>query len=119
MKYLRFLLLLLMINPGSGLVPGVSSCIAQTGKATQPEKTENLLIIGWDGVRWQEIFTGVDSALVNNPSYTRSATAMKKLYWDDDPGIRRKKLFPFFWSTIQEQGQLYGNRLIGSKVDVS
>ncbi len=28
-------------------------------------KTENLLLIGWDGVRWQEIFTGVDSSLMN------------------------------------------------------
>lgn len=90
-----------------------SSSFAQT------RKTENILLVGWDGVRWQEIFTGVDSALMNNPSYTRSAAAMKRLYWDDNPEVRRKKLLPFFWSTIREQGQLYGNRLLGNKVDVS
>ena len=107
MRYLKMLLLF------AGLGLGVGSSSAQV------RKTENLLLIGWDGVRWQEIFTGVDSGLMNDHSYTRGATAMKKLYWDDDPGIRRKKLFPFFWSTIQQQGQLYGNRLIGNKADVS
>ncbi len=33
---------------------------------SQTRKTENLLLIGWDGVRWQEIFTGVDSSLMND-----------------------------------------------------
>ena len=101
MRYLKTILLF------AGLGLGVGSLCAQV------RKTENLLLIGWDGVRWQEIFTGVDSALMNDHSYTRNASAMRRLYWDDNPGNRRKKLFPFFWSTIREQGQLYGNRLIG------
>ena len=81
--------------------------------------TENLLIIGWDGVRWQEIFTGIDSAIMNNPAYTKRAAPMRSQFWDDDPAVRRKKLLPFFWSTIAQQGQLYGNRLLGNKVEVS
>src|SRR3982074_3429012 len=86
---------------------------------SQTRKTENLLLIGWDGVRWQEIFTGVDSSLMNDPAYTKRAGSMKSLYWDDSVNIRRKKLFPFFWSYLQQNGQLYGNRTIGNKVDVS
>lgn len=82
-------------------------------------QTENLLIIGWDGVRWQEIFTGVDSALMNNPAFSIRPAAMKSLYWDDDANVRRKKLLPFFWSTLQQNGQLYGNRNLGNKVDVT
>ncbi len=44
---------------------------------------------------------------------------MKKMYWDDSAEVRREKLFPFFWSTIRQNGQMYGNRTIGNKVDVS
>jgi hypothetical protein len=85
----------------------------------QQRKTENLLIIGWDGVRWQEIYTGVDSAIMNDRSFTKRGAAMRKQFWDNDAGIRRKKLLPFFWEVLSQQGQLYGNRNLGSRVDVS
>ncbi len=32
--------------------------------------------------------------------------------------LRRKKLMPFFWNLIAENGQLYGNRQLGNKVNV-
>ena len=83
------------------------------------QKTENLIIIGWDGVRWQEVFTGVDSSIMNNHSYTRRSAEMRAGMWDNDPMVRRKKLFPFFWDSIGTKGQLYGNRTLGNKVDVA
>lgn len=83
------------------------------------QQTENLLIIGWDGVRWQEVFTGVDSAIINNPAFTKRPGALRTQFWDDDATVRRRKLLPFFWSTLQQNGQLYGNRLLGNKVDVT
>lgn len=85
----------------------------------QTRKTENLLVIGWDGVRWQEIFTGVDSSLMNDQAYTKRPGAMRTQYWNDSIEVRRKKLFPFFWSTIEQNGQMYGDRILGNKVDVS
>jgi hypothetical protein len=85
----------------------------------QTRKTENLIIIGWDGVRWQEIFTGVDSAIMNDRAFTKRSAAMRNEFWDNDPAVRRKKLLPFFWGTLSQQGQLYGNRTLGSKVDVA
>ena len=33
--------------------------------------------------------------------------------------LRREKLLPFFWSVLATEGQLYGNRLEGSKVNVT
>jgi hypothetical protein len=87
--------------------------------SAQTRKTENLLIIGWDGVRWQEIFTGVDSALMNDQAYTKRSGTMRTQFWNDSVEGRRKKLFPFFWSTIQQNGQMYGDRTAGNKVDVS
>ena len=119
MQYLRAIVLL------AGLVLGTLLARTQSGPQTsQPSQaplrlTENILMVGWDGVRWQEIFTGIDSSLMNDPAFTKRASGMKSLYWDDDVNVRRKKLFPFFWSTIAQSGQLYGNRTIGNKVDVS
>ena len=82
-------------------------------------RTENLVIFTLDGMRWQEVFGGVDSALLNNKKYTREPDELKKGFWSDDAHERRKKLFPFLWSTIEEKGQLYGNRNLGNLVNVA
>lgn len=87
--------------------------------AQQETSSENLFIITTDGFRWQEIFTGADSALIANPRCVQDSALMKQLYWDQDANIRRKKLMPFFWSTIASQGQLYGNREYENKIDVT
>ncbi|HTR30672.1 MAG TPA: hypothetical protein VMH27_15480 [Puia sp.] len=81
-------------------------------------KTKNLFIITIDGFRWQEIFTGADPLLIANPQYVRDTMLARRLYWDSTAGERRKKLLPFFWSTIARDGRLYGNRLLGNKVNV-
>src|ERR1700754_244237 len=107
MKYLRSILL--FVSFGSGVL------VSQA----QARKTENLIIIGWDGVRWQEIFTGVDSAIMNDRAYTKRSSEMRAQFWDNDINVRRKKLLPFFWGTISQQGQMYGNRNLGNKVEVA
>ncbi|MBA4140424.1 MAG: phosphoglyceromutase [Segetibacter sp.] len=87
-----------------------------TVKAQQ--KTENIIIITTDGLRWQEVFTGMDSAIANNKLYNQGDSAyIYKNYWSSNSEARREKLMPFFWSTLQQQGQLYGNRLLKNKVD--
>jgi len=86
---------------------------------SQSHKTENLIIVTLDGMRWQEVFGGVDSVILNNPNYTSEKDDIKKLLWSNDINERRKKLFPFLWTTIFLEGQLYGNRNAGSNVDVA
>lgn len=76
----------------------------------QPLKTENVIIITLDGMRWQEVFGGVDSLLMNDSTFTKNRKAIQNKFWASTPEERRKKLFPFFWNTIGQQGQLYGNR---------
>lgn len=86
------------------LVVLVNSVQAQT------HKTENIVIVTLDGMRWQEVFGGADSALINNTKYTKDTAGTKSKYWSNNADERRKKLFPFLWSTVAQQGQLYGNR---------
>jgi hypothetical protein len=81
------------------------------------QKAENVIVVTLDGFRWQEIFGGADDSLINNPLYVRDTAALKREYWLSTREERRKKLFPFLWSTVQSQGQLYGNRWLGNKVN--
>lgn len=82
------------------------------------QTAENIIIITTDGLRWQEVFTGMDSAIANNAKFNQddSATIFKK-FWADNPVERRKKIMPFLWSTIETNGQIYGNRNFNNKVD--
>ena len=80
-------------------------------------KTENIIIVTLDGFRWQEVFGGADSVLINDSTYVQDTASLKKMFWSSSPEERRRKLLPFFWTTIQPQGQLYGNRWIENKVN--
>lgn len=84
----------------------------------QAQKTENIIIITTDGLRWQEVFKGLDSAIANNKKYNEGDSAyLFKKYWGQNEIENRKKLMPFFWNTIAKTGQLYGNRSVGNNVN--
>jgi hypothetical protein len=81
-------------------------------------QTQNLIIITTDGLRWQELFRGMDTAIANNPAFNQGDSAyIFSTYWHPDPRERRKKLMPFLWSVVERDGQLLGNRDLGSRVD--
>src|SRR6201996_7680688 len=84
----------------------------------QSHKTQNVVIVTLDGFRWQELYRGVDSSLINS-KYTDNKSEIRKQYWAETPGERRKLLMPFFWSTLQTDGQLYGDRDEGNNDEVA
>ena len=82
------------------------------------QTAENIIIITADGFRWQEVFTGMDSAIANNKKFNQDdSEVIYKKYWAADPLERRKKIMPFLWSIIEKNGQIYGNRNLGNKID--
>ena len=87
--------------------------------AQEKNPTGNLIIFVMDGYRWQELFEGADSAILFNHrfNHTDSAWTVTK-YWDSNMQTRRRKLMPFVWSTIANEGQIHGNRNYGSLVNV-
>ncbi len=93
----------------------IASLAAQ---AQQKTKTENVILITLDGMRWQEIFNGADSSFMKQQQHLKDGK-LKEKYWRNDLAERRKALLPFFWNTIATKGQLYGNRLLNNKVDVT
>jgi hypothetical protein len=84
-------------------------------------KTQTVVLIVSDGLRWQEVFTGADPTLLNEKdggSWLEEAD-LKKRYWREDVDARRAALFPFLWGTVAKQGQIYGNQLKGSVAHVT
>lgn len=72
-----------------------------------------------DGLRWQEVFGGADSLLVRDPRFVRDTVALADRFWAPDPAVRRAALLPFLWGTVATAGQLYGNRALGSRAEVT
>ncbi len=86
--------------------------------SAQELRTQNLVIVTLDGVRWQELFQGADSMILFNKEYVTDQWATER-FWDLSSEIRREKLMPFFWKVIGTQGQLYGNRNYNNLVNCS
>lgn len=87
------------------------------GIAQQQLKTENVVLITLDGLRWQELYGGADSSLISEKDYVKDTAALKQMFWKPTPEARRKVLMPFVWSKIVDRGQLYGNRWSNSQVN--
>src|ERR1700759_3827202 len=98
MKHISLLLLAILVTPAL---------------FAQSHKTQNIVIVTLDGFRWQELYRGADSAIINS-KYTDTKADVKKKFWAETPEQRRKLLMPFFWSTLVNGGQLYGDRDLGN-----
>lgn len=85
----------------------------------QQRKTENIILVTFDGLRWQEVFSGADKKLIGNKKFVSDSADLADQFWSDNTEERRMKLMPFMWSTIASQGQIYGNRHYQNKVNTS
>ena len=88
--------------------------------AASPYKTKNVVVIVTDGLRWQEVFRGAETALVSTKlGGVEDEPATKKAFWRETAAAKREALLPFFWTVIAKEGQLYGNRDAGSSAQVT
>ena len=74
----------------------------------------NIILITLDGVRWQEVFNGVDLDLIENKKFTKNSVLLKEMFLSDDNKKRQQKLLPFFGNYINNKGVLIGNKNEGS-----
>lgn len=85
-----------------------------------PLHTRNVIVVMTDGLRWQEVFQGAEAVLMTKEhGAVGNPAELKKEFWRDTPEARREALMPFLWSTIAKQGQIYGNRKLGSDAFVT
>lgn len=74
-------------------------------------KTENIVFVMTDGLRWQEVFRGADAAVMDKEhGHVADPGKLKKEYWRDNIAARREALMPFFWQVLAKQGQIFGDR---------
>ncbi len=83
--------------------------------------TQTVVLIVSDGLRWQEVFTGADPLLLDakNGGSWVERKELERRYWRETPQERRKALMPFLWDTVARQGQIFGNRTLGSDAHVT
>ncbi len=94
-------------------------------QAVTEHKTKNVIVVMMDGMRWEEVFRGADAELIKTlgpealgTPKERTAQAEKR-YWGATAAERRETLMPFLWSTVAKDGQIFGNRDLGSDSHVA
>ena len=115
---LRHWFILGAVGIASSLYDSRSSLRATTSDA---DNGHNVILVVSDGLRWQEVFTGADSALLFGDPAVRGGygEAIKRRYWRPTASQRREALMPFVWTTLAKSGELIGNRALASDVDVT
>lgn len=89
-----------------------------TGILSHAQQAENIIIITTDGLRWQELFEGMDPAIAKDRKFNQGdSTYIFKKFWSENVNERRAKLMPFIWSEVASKGQLYGSRNYANKVN--
>jgi hypothetical protein len=73
-------------------------------------RISNVLFVTMDGLRWQELFGGMQADyLTKAAGGVGTAAAVEAIYGASTPEQRRERLMPFFWTTIATQGQVFGD----------
>lgn len=91
-----------------------------TNAVAAPRQTKNVFLITTDGLRWEEVFRGVEESLLTKEyGNVGDTNALRREFWRTTPEERRAALFPFLWGTVAREGQLWGNRDLGSDVRVA
>lgn len=106
------------LNQSSLLIAAIL-LLAATASAGEL-KTENVVLITTDGLRWQEVFTGAEKELINKQhGGVADVKGIEAKFWRETPEERREALLPFFWSKIAKEGQIYGNLPKGSSAQIT
>lgn len=109
------------------LVCAVLAWFAQASDTQAPSshKTQNVILVMMDGMRWQEVFNGADAKLMKRrgPKQPGDADDLRaqteKDFGRSTAEERRSALMPFLWGTVAKQGEIFGNRKLQSDSHVT
>lgn len=96
---------------------------AWLGAAAFAQSPQAVFLITLDGARVEEMFGGLDAAVLKSRLTDRQRLEDQPVYkrfWADTPEARRQKLMPFFWGTLmRDAGSIAGNPARNSRVHLS
>ncbi|MGE3470878.1 MAG: alkaline phosphatase family protein [Vicinamibacterales bacterium] len=81
-----------------------------------------VVLVTIDGARWQDVFTGLDLAILKGVSGETPVeqTEAYGRFWAPTPEARRAKVMPFLWGRlVPQEGAIAGNRTAGSRARVA
>jgi hypothetical protein len=95
-------------------------CSLASQAAAADSADRNIILVTLDGVRIQELFTGMDPqiAATEADSGAEDIEVTRKRYWRETARERREALMPFFWKALVPAGMVLGNQALGSPVTV-
>ena len=97
-----------------------TSVMPATQRGSLANKTENVVLVTMDGLRWQELFSGADARLMSKDAgKVENPDELRTKYFREDATDRREALMPFFWSEVARNGQVFGSPARDSKVTVT
>lgn len=98
----------------------VISAAARSHLDAPSAKTQAVVLIVLDGLRWQEVFDGPDHALMDKEhGGVEDLPSLRKEFWRDTPEEGRQAVLPFLWGTVAHQGLIFGNQHRGSVARVT
>jgi hypothetical protein len=86
--------------------------------AADPTRTRNIILVTADGLRWQDLFHGIDPVLSHEKSVSMDPASKDA----DDRRHRfatRETLAPFFWTTLAKQGLILSDVSVTNSFRVS
>jgi hypothetical protein len=87
---------------------------ANTGRAA-----DNVVLITLDGMRWQEVFRGLDRSLAEHVEFGGESELLMREFWQESQAQRATALLPFLHNTVFKEGSYVGNRDLDSCARVS
>src|SRR5688572_15832472 len=107
------------------IICGAAAALAFLGpssSAQEPAVPDAVILITLDGARHEEVFGGLDVDILRSTLRDKQRLEDSPVYqrfWAPTPEERRRKLLPFFWRLVTEQGSIAGNPALGSDVRLS
>ena len=80
---------------------------------------DNAVLITFDGLRWQEVFSGLDRELATHEEFSEQSELILERFWRDSADERAEALLPFLHNTVFRKGSFVGNRDAGSCAEVT
>ena len=82
--------------------------------------TRNLILVTADGLRWQEVFHGIDPLLAREPSAgMEHADSRRAKYERPTEAERRQALMPFFWNKLAPKAVLFPSVTVTNGIRIS
>ena len=83
------------------------------------QAADNLIVVTLDGLRWQELFHGLDEKLLATESNAAVRAGVLQRFAGANSAEKRRKLMPFVWDTLAKKGSMIGDRTQNSKMELT